>query len=653
MGSTASYATRGGRMAARGRAGALILAAFLGAACRAQEKPADEAPASATQSAGVSAPAGPPQDIAWIGAAPPSPQELAANPAGYEELLTNNGLALDLATRTVSARAGTLHDRTSLSYPIEYVLVTERGRTHEALFILRCQPSLLDACLRAAGLQPGTPMRFRPRIPPPTDAEMEQGASPWDPVPASGPLVDIEVTWTDDAGAPRKRSLESMLIDVRNGQPLAERDWVYTGSRLGSMRQGKQVVRTFLADLQGDIVALYLTGEGDCLLERNSLDGVDDTLYTLNAEGMPPRGTPVTITFAPTAESVAPAPPPADAAVVAGETGQRLDALLARLAGEGFSGVALVDRGGELLLYKGYGLASRATNAPATTATVYALGDLSRLFTATAILQLQAAGKLARGDTLARHLAGVPEDKAGITLQHLLDRTSGLTAPPAADSPDRETALAAVLAVPLSGAPGAATERRAADAAADEMLLIAVVENASGERWRNYLAEHILGPAGMTQTGLCGEARWDKSQLAHGYESGAADAADLGTPAGTPPTWLGLGRGAVVAPVGDLYRWERALRAGSLLASDLQGDLFAPAPGGVAFRAREGGLVGCSGSLPGLRAHYLRATDGSLTVLVAGNATHADVAGQLAAAVMAEAREGGAKPAAEGKGEGR
>src|SRR5262245_27111821 len=255
---------------ARALAALAVLAAFA-AACRAQESPAEPPPAPdapAPQTAGLGAAAESPQDVSWIGAAPPSPQELAAHPEAFEELLTNNGLALDVAARTVSARGGTLHDRTSLSYPIEYVLVTERGRTHEAMFILRCQPSLLDACLRAVGLEPGTAMRFRPRIPPPTDAEMEAGASPWDPVPASGPLVDIQVSWTDDTGAQRKRSLESMLIDVRNGQPLAERDWVYTGSRMGSMRQGKKVVRTFLADLQGDIVALYLTGEGDCLLER-------------------------------------------------------------------------------------------------------------------------------------------------------------------------------------------------------------------------------------------------------------------------------------------------------------------------------------------------------------------------------------------------
>src|SRR2546426_8469609 len=59
-----------------------------------------------------------------------------------------------------------------------------------------------------------------------------------------------------------------------------------------------------------------------------------------------------------------------------------------------------VVRDGKLVLAKGYGKASVELDAPATSATLYALASLSKPFTATAIMLLVEDGKIRLDDSL-------------------------------------------------------------------------------------------------------------------------------------------------------------------------------------------------------------------------------------------------------------
>ncbi len=643
----------------------LLLSALVTAVAGAQNAPAAVAPAAPNSPAPQGGPAqqdapAPPAapwtaedggGIEWLGGAPPpAPEELARNPAAFEDLLTENGLSLDLEGGSVAVRGGTLHDQTTLGYPIEYLVVTDRGRTHEALFVVKTQPSLLDACLRALGLRPGTPMRFRLKEDQPSQEEIDAGtASPWDPVPSSGPLVAIDVSWTDDAGRQHRTSLESLLVDGLTGEPLPEEDWVYTGSAFGTLRQGRRDVQAFVADLQGDVVAIYLTGQGAALLERNSIDGVDDARYLLNADTMPSRGTPVTMHFSRTGRSTAPSPSRATAPVVAGDTGAKLDDFLTHLVPWGFSGVVAVQRGNELLLHKGYGLADRETGLAVDTGSVFPLSSLSKQFTAALILRLAADGKLDLDDIISRSLRRVPEDKAGITVRQLLQHTSGLPedSASAATSADRSAAVAAVLASPLLAEPGTAFSY----SNAGYVLLAAIAEEAAGATYRSLLAEHILGPANMIDTGLFGEPMWDGSQLVHGYQDGAdalAEAVarhglqgtalgrDVGTPAKGALAWNRLGAGAAVATVRDVLRWENALRDGKIIPAESLAVMFTPGLDhyGTAWwiePTAHGRLAWHDGIMPGFRIEVQRYLDEDLTVIVAANAEINSVAYPVAA----------------------
>ncbi len=234
----------------------------------------------------------------WFEREPPDPAALRAAPGDFEELLSEHGLMLDLAAGTVSMRGATLHDRESLGYPIEYLIVTEHGKTHEAAFLVKARPSVLDACLQALTLQPGAPTQVLLKDPLPPEAKIASGeVSPWDVTQGHGPLVSIDVDWIDDAGARHTSSLDGLLIDIRTGRPLSAPGWIYVGSRKGEIRQGRELVEVFMADVEGNVAAIYLDGHGTSLFERNSLDGVDDGLYTINPDLMPARNSPVTVTF--------------------------------------------------------------------------------------------------------------------------------------------------------------------------------------------------------------------------------------------------------------------------------------------------------------------------------------------------------------------
>lgn len=292
----------------------VLAVAVLAVAVRAQDVPPPAVPPAAVAPAGE--PAAPPDPSrwlldpegrhrAWLDQPTIDPADVIARPEAYAEVLASHGLALDREGRTLAVRGAALHDQSTLGYPIEYLVVNERGRTYEAVILVRAMPSIVDACLQALGLVPGSPTTFTEKDPPPSDAELEAGASAWTMTSAGGPLLSIDVQWTDGDGKPRGASLESMLVELRpdaEPRPLAELGWVYCGSTFGRYRQGRDMLRWHRGDVEGDLVAIYLDGRQSCLLERNSPDGVDGGLYTLNADVAPPPGTPVTLLLRPRGE---------------------------------------------------------------------------------------------------------------------------------------------------------------------------------------------------------------------------------------------------------------------------------------------------------------------------------------------------------------
>jgi CubicO group peptidase (beta-lactamase class C family) len=161
----------------------------------------------------------------------------------------------------------------------------------------------------------------------------------------------------------------------------------------------------------------------------------------------------------------------------------------------------------ELVWAKGYGFADVESHRPATAATLYRLGSVTKLFTATAILQLRDRGELALDDPVSKHL---PEfrvrnpfpDSTPVTLRHLLTQTSGLTrdAPfpywTTHVFPSREELLSSLQKVELTHRPGENYKYSNLGMA----LLGLVIERRSGQSYADYLRDHVFAPLGMTSS---------------------------------------------------------------------------------------------------------------------------------------------------------
>jgi CubicO group peptidase (beta-lactamase class C family) len=260
------------------------------------------------------------------------------------------------------------------------------------------------------------------------------------------------------------------------------------------------------------------------------------------------------------------APLVAQDAVVQGEIGRRLDSAVTAAERAGFSGAVLVLQRGEVLLYRGAGMAIEAPATPYTRSTIVPIGSNTKDFTKTAILQLAEAGRLTLDDPVSRFFPDAPADKRGITVRQLLDHTAGfpLGVGPDAEGIARDPWRARLFAQPLEFAPGAS--RRYSNAGYS--LLAAIVERVSGAPYERYLAEHVFAPAGMRETGLV-LPRFDGPRLAHAYSAGV----DRGTMLDKPresdgPTWNLRGNGGFVSTLDDMRRFYRAILDDSALLRD-------------------------------------------------------------------------------------
>jgi len=177
----------------------------------------------------------------------------------------------------------------------------------------------------------------------------------------------------------------------------------------------------------------------------------------------------------------------------------------------------------DLIWAKGYGYADLSKKAPATPATAYRIASLTKLFTATAILQLRDAGQLQLDDPVAKYapwfqLNDSYGDGPVITIRHLLTHTSGIPRELKGlywddmKFPDHEAFMRLVreseAILPRE------TEFKYSNVA--YALLGDIVSNVSGETYAEYVAAHILKPLGMMGTEVM--PRKDMSTLATGYK---------------------------------------------------------------------------------------------------------------------------------------
>lgn len=232
----------------------------------------------------------------------------------------------------------------------------------------------------------------------------------------------------------------------------------------------------------------------------------------------------------------------------------------------GGSGFVRVTRGDEVLFEQGFGHAVREGKAPWTRDTLTTIGSITKPLTATLVLKLAEEGLLALDDPLAKHLAGVPEDKRGITLAHLLTHSAGLFEL-SRELPDtewiaREDLLATVLEAPLEFEPGS----RYAYSNAGYSVLAAVVEQVTDGTFDAALRARVLAPGGARESGYLRE-ELDPRRVAVGYigqERWGTLPDTVYTPQGV--SWVLYGNGGVLSSAAQMQALALGLLDGKVLS---------------------------------------------------------------------------------------
>lgn len=251
-------------------------------------------------------------------------------------------------------------------------------------------------------------------------------------------------------------------------------------------------------------------------------------------------------------------PPPGPPAPLAEQVGA---AVQTELLAKGVPSVSVaVMRDGKMLLERAWGLADVAKGTKADAATTYPIASASKMFTAALVLKQVDRGRLSLNDSITKHLTGLKPEFQAITIEQLLNHTSGLPN----DFRRPETRLerrspaelfAMIAATTLTGEPG----RAFVYSNTGYGLLALLIEKVYGASYEAVLRDEIAQPLGLTLT-QCAEPRPGE---ATGYMR--TPEGKIGPPPGLHYSQL-IGIGGVCASAGDMVRWTHAFHNGKVLS---------------------------------------------------------------------------------------
>ena len=234
------------------------------------------------------------------------------------------------------------------------------------------------------------------------------------------------------------------------------------------------------------------------------------------------------------------------------------------------NGSVLVAHNG-MVFDKGYGVSDKEKHIPNTPQTRFRLGSVSKQFTAMAILMLQERGKLHVQDHICLYISSCPSDWQSITIEQLLTHTSGIPdytnfrdfAVTWTQAVTVEQLIARFKDMPLDFSPGSTFRY----SSSGYVLLGYIIEHVSHMTYAAFLQKYIFDPLAMHNTGY--DTRFPSlPQHATGYYAGYVkpDTYDMS---------VLYAAGALYSTVEDMYVWDQALAAHTLVSQSLLDAMFA------------------------------------------------------------------------------
>jgi CubicO group peptidase (beta-lactamase class C family) len=304
----------------------------------------------------------------------------------------------------------------------------------------------------------------------------------------------------------------------------------------------------------------------------------------------------------------------------------------------GFNGNMLVAKDGKILYEKAIGWADYLHKDSLKISSEFELASITKTFTGVAIMQLVETGKLSLNDDVKKFFPNFPYD--GITVKLLLSHRSGMM--------NYVYFIDDIWRKEKRDMKKGVTNQEVMDVIADKkptpytkpdnrfhynnsnfMVLGAIVEKVTGQRFSQYMMEHVFKPAGLKHTHVYSKAEYEKIPV------------DV---VGHDRTWkYSVAQNFLDGPVGDkgiystvhdLVLFDKYLKNGRLLTKKSLDSAYVgrnkPIKGhfnyGYGWRIFEGKgmdkVVYHTGWWHGFRHIYVRDLDKNIVVVFLGNLTN-------------------------------
>jgi CubicO group peptidase (beta-lactamase class C family) len=318
---------------------------------------------------------------------------------------------------------------------------------------------------------------------------------------------------------------------------------------------------------------------------------------------------------------------------------KQIDAFMQHLhTAAGFNGNVLVAKKGKIVYQNAFGWANYPHQDSLTLNSQFELASISKTMTSTAILQLMERGKLRLEDSVQRFFPNFPYH--GVTIRMLLTHRSGL--------PNYVYAIDDVFRKEHRDQKKGVTNQQMMDLLAQYkparynvpdkgyhynnsnfMVLGSIIEKATHMSYADYMMQNVFLPAGMKHTNVYSKATYDKiptKVLGHDRNSWRYSVAQnyLDGPVGDK---------GIYSTVGDLFLFDRALRAGKLIKQATQDSAytnrvplknghFGYGYGWHLFEAPNEKVVYHTGWWHGFRHNYLRDMKEDVVIILLDNMTN-------------------------------
>jgi len=293
-----------------------------------------------------------------------------------------------------------------------------------------------------------------------------------------------------------------------------------------------------------------------------------------------------------------------------------------------FSGAILVAKNGETVYQGAFGYAQKEGKILNRIDTKFSIGSIGKTFTAVLIMQLVEQGKLELTDPIEKYLPDFPyEEKSEIQIQHLLNHTSGLGnyfthVEYQANIPVIRS-ISQALELVYDQKPLFKPGTRYEYSNSGMLVLGAIIEKVTGMSYREYLKKQILDPVGMANSGI-----WYPEDRVPNRAIGYSKISEGSHKIETENEFPALSDGGLYSTVGDMLKYDLALRENQLLSQQYKDIMFSVTPpaekyayGWEVGTFKDHDFTGHVGGCPGFSADFIRFQKEQVMIIVLSNYT--------------------------------